>query len=103
MWKIFLNIVLSPESFWHTNNSIFDVHIHYKGECVAMISFSKGNSRWWEQANKDHIWGRWTPTIEDTEERLLYKMKQKKALIDKFMEIAKKINLNDSTDNSINV
>lgn len=80
-----------PESFWHTNNSIFDVNVHYKGEFVGMVSFSKNNTRWWEQANKDDVWAPWTPTFKDPEELLLYKMKQRKMLIDKLMTAAKKI------------
>ena len=57
------------------------MNVHYKGEFVGMVSFSKGNTRWWEQANKDHIWNRWTPIFKDPEELLLYKMKQRKACL----------------------
>ena len=56
-----------------------------------MVSFSKNNTRWWEQANKDDVWAQWTPTFKDPEELLLYKMKQRKTLIDKLMTAAKKI------------
>jgi len=86
----FYNECTFPKSFWHTNNSIYDVNVHYRGKIVGMVSFSKGNTRWWAQ-EQNEIWKEWTPTLPDSEDILLYKMRQRKKLISRIMQKAKEI------------
>jgi len=93
---IFYNEFTFPNSVWHTNNSIYDVNVHHKGKIVGMVSFSKGNTRWWAEEHKNEIWKDWTPSFTDNEDLLLYKMQQRKKLISRIMQKAQEIKTNNT-------
>ena len=38
-----VNALMVSKSFWHTNNTIFDVELTYYGDDAGMVSFSKNN------------------------------------------------------------
>ena len=78
-----------PNSFWHNNHTIFDVDIHYKGECIAMVSFYKKKQNWWPQDCT--FWDDLTPTLTDNETVFLSKAKKRKELMTHLMEKAKTI------------
>ena len=65
------NMVDIEKSFWHTNDTIFDVNLSYLGEGVGMVSFSKNNQdgQYWEPHmfdDKDHhFFNSWKPKSSD--------------------------------------
>ena len=69
-----------PKSFWHTNHTIFDVNIHYLGEFIAMISFSKNKKgNFWAQSST--FWDDWNPSFTDSQDIFLAKAIQREKLI----------------------
>ena len=84
------NMCTFPKSFWHTNNTIFDVNIHCNNEFIAMVSFSKNKVNWWPQ--KCLFWKDWNPSILDINTDLLLKKQiQKNKLITRLIKKAESI------------
>ena len=74
-----------PKSFWHTNQTIFDVNIHYRGEFIGMVSFSKVKSgSWWPQ--NCAVWDDISPTLADDDETFLFKSRKKRELIESLIK-----------------
>jgi hypothetical protein len=83
-----------PKFFWHTNHTIFYVNINYMNEFIGMVSFSNKNKvQWWEQGTfTNDFWKLWDPVkfMENTN-IMLFVAKKRKELIDKLIEKATKI------------
>lgn len=78
-----------PKSFWHTNHTIFDVNIHYLGEFIAMVSFSKNKKgNFWLQEST--FWDEWNPRLSDSQDIFLAKTIQRNKLIKYLIEGATK-------------